>query len=147
MSSNPLDRCRVGSDGTFRHSVSDNSKDQLGRAGEEEAVFFLEERGFRVIAKNFRIENTEIDIVAQDGRTLVIAEVKTRRTGDFGAPSEAIKRPKMQRLVRAADLFAKRRRLRGVPIRFDIIDIVWPENEPPRIKHIADAFQVNDLFR
>ena len=147
FSSDPLDRCRWQTHGAVRESVSDKSKDQLGRAGEEEAVLYLEEKGYRVIQRNVRLLNGEIDIVANIGRTLVFFEVKTRRADNYGKPCEAVTAKKMQRMVALANHFLGLHRLEGIPVRFDILDIVWPENEVPTIAHHPEAFRVNDLYQ
>ena len=147
FSGDPLERCRWRTLGANRESTSDRSKDQLGRAGEEEAVFFLEDNGYRVLQRNVQLGNGEIDIVAAVGRTLVFFEVKTRRTDDFGEPFEAVKIKKMQRMVALANQFLKLYRLVGIPVRFDVLDIMWPEDETPRITHHREAFRVNDLYR
>ena len=147
FSSDPLERCRWRTLSVHRESVSDKPKDQLGRAGEEEAAFYLEENGYRVLQRNIRLSGGEIDIVAAINRTLVFFEVKTRRTGDFGEPFEAVKIKKMQRMVALADQFLRLYRLAGIPVRFDVLDIVWPENETPQITHHLEAFRVNDLYR
>ena len=147
FSSDPLDRCRWRIHGAVRESVSGKSKDQLGRAGEEEAVLYLEEKDYRIIQRNVRLRNGEIDIIAAIGRLLVFFEVKTRRTDDYGEPFEAVTKKKMLRMAALADHFLTLHRLEGIPVRFDLIDIVWPEKETPRIVHHPEAFRVNDLYR
>ncbi len=147
LSNDPIECCRWKKFGTVRVSVSNKAKDQLGRAGEEEAALYLEEKGYRIIHRNLRLLNGEIDIIAKIDRILVFFEVKTRRTDKFGDPYEAVREKKQRRMVRLANYFLSLYRLRGVPIRFDILDVVWPEDEPPRLTHHVEAFHVNDLYR
>ena len=147
FSSDPLERCRWRTLGANRESVSEKPKDQLGRAGEEEAVVYLEENGYRIIQRNIRLGGGEIDVVAAVNRTLVFFEVKTRRTDDFGEPFEAVTKKKMQRMVALANQFLTLYRLVGIPVRFDVLDIVWPEDTTPRITHHLEAFRTNDLYR
>jgi len=147
FSNDPLDRCRWQTHGAIRESVSGRSKDQFGRAGEEEAALYLEEKGYRIIQRNVRLLNGEIDIIAVIGRILVFFEVKTRRGGDYGKPFEAVTAKKMQRMVALANHFLTLHRLVGIPVRFDIIDIVWPEDGTPQIGHHPEAFRVNDLYQ
>lgn len=147
LSSDPLERCRWRNHESNRESVSGKVKDQLGRAGEEEAVFYLEENGYRILQRNTLLRNGEIDIIARIERTLVFFEVKTRRSGEFGEPFEAVRDRKRKRMVGLANHFLSLHRLRGIPIRFDLLDIVWPEDEPPRLTHHVEAFRADDLYR
>ena len=66
------------------------AKDLLGRRGEDLAAGYLESLGMLVVERNWRCTEGEIDIVALDGDALVIAEVKTRRSLDYGHPFEAV---------------------------------------------------------
>lgn len=77
----------------------------FGNKGEEIATQFLEKRGYRIIARNFRTRNGEIDIIATNKKTLVFIEVKTRLSTDFGTPLEAITPWKMKALIRTAEFY------------------------------------------
>jgi putative endonuclease len=79
-----------------------NAKDELGRTGEQLAVEYLEQAGLRVLDRNWRCADGEIDIVAAERRVLVVCEVKTRSGAQYGAPLEAITRAKRTRLRRLA---------------------------------------------
>ena len=79
-----------------------NAKDTLGRHGEDLAAEYLQQSGLRVIDRNWRCADGEIDIVAVDRRVLVVCEVKTRTGDRFGAPLESISRTKLRRLRRLA---------------------------------------------
>ena len=147
FSNDPLERCRWRTTGGIWESVSEKPKDQLGRAGEEEAAYFLEEKGYRIIQRNLRLDDGEIDIVAAVNRTLVFFEVKTRRSDNYGEPFEAVTDRKRKRMVALASRFLTLHRLVGIPVRFDVLDVVWPEDGPPRIVHFCEAFRVNDLYR
>jgi len=74
----------------------------VGRYGEDVAVRHLSESGMEVLARNWRCELGEIDVVARDGSTVVVCEVKTRRGLDYGTPLEAVTARKMARLRRLA---------------------------------------------
>jgi putative endonuclease len=82
--------------------VGVNAKDALGRHGEQVAARFLTQAGLTVLGRNWRCSQGEIDIIALDGRTLVICEVKTRSGVRFGTPLEAVSKPKLRRLRRLA---------------------------------------------
>ncbi|WP_169077494.1 YraN family protein [Microcella alkalica] len=77
-------------------------KDVLGRTGEQLAVDHLIDQGFEIIERNWRCRDGEIDIVAREGRTTVVVEVKTRGGTAYGHPLEAITPVKLARLRRLA---------------------------------------------
>ena len=78
------------------------AKDALGRDGEQAAAEYLERRSLRILARNWRCSEGEIDIVAAERRVLVVCEVKTRSGTRYGTPLEAIGRAKQRRLRRLA---------------------------------------------
>ncbi|GAC1470992.1 MAG: YraN family protein [Isosphaeraceae bacterium] len=111
----------------------------LGDKGERLAADFLRRRGFRVITRGYRTARGEIDLIARDRDTLVFIEVKTRRRGQ---PTEAVTPEKQRRLTLAALSFLHRFDLPEQRCRFDVVAIVWPEeNHPPSIEHILNAFE------
>jgi putative endonuclease len=73
-------------------------KDAVGKFGEDVAVTHLERAGVRVLARNWRCREGELDIVARDGDVLVFCEVKTRSGAQFGSPAEAVTTAKGERL-------------------------------------------------
>ncbi len=82
--------------------VAVHPKDALGRQGEDAAASFLETAGLRILGRNWRCAEGELDIVAAERRTLVVCEVKTRSGSRCGTPLEAITRHKLSRLRRLA---------------------------------------------
>lgn len=96
----------------------------LGRIGEEAAVRLLRRRGYRIRERNVRCPMGELDLVAEDGGTLVFLEVKTRSTFDYGGPFEAISPAKQRRLIRLAAYYLASRRLGDRPCRFDAVAAV-----------------------
>lgn len=102
----------------------------LGRRGEDKAVEFLEARGWRVLERNWRCREGEIDIVAAepDGRTLVVVEVKSRSGVGYGAPLETITYAKACRLRRLAALYVRQSGLHPELIRVDAVGVLWPRN-------------------
>jgi len=111
-------------------------KDVLGRRGEELAADFLEDQGIRVVEQNWRCAEGELDIVAVDGDTLVVAEVKTRSSLDYGHPFEAVTQHKLARLHRLACRWVGERRLRLPRRRLDAIAVITPRGEEPVIEHL-----------
>jgi len=110
----------------------------LGRHGEEMALEFLEENGFTVLEKNWRYRKAEVDLIATDGQTLVIIEVKTRSTDHFGTPEESINKAKQKLLCEAANAYIAIKEIKN-EVRFDIVSIVTDGNQT-RLHHIRDAF-------
>ncbi len=116
---------------------------ELGRRGEDLAARHLESLGYQVAARNAVNAIGELDLVALDGRTVVIVEVKTRgRTGR--APSEAVDFRKQRKLTMTAALFLKDPKWHGRPARFDVVEIICPPGAAPVIRHIKNAFEAVD---
>ncbi|MBX5440980.1 MAG: YraN family protein [Solirubrobacteraceae bacterium] len=122
--------------------MSDDLRHRLGRLGEDLAAAHLERRGFEVVARNHRTRHGEIDLIGHDGRTLVFAEVKTRRAGS-GAPWDALgpaKRRQVRRMARAW-LAETADRPRGTELRFDAIGVVIDaRGRLVRLDHLEGAF-------
>jgi putative endonuclease len=123
-------------------AMSTDLRHRLGRRGEDLAAEHLQRRGFDIVARNHRTRFGEIDIVAHDGRTLVICEVKTRRAGP-GSPWDALGHAK-QRQVRAmaiAYLAETRDRPAAPQLRFDAIGVVIDGRDRlVRLEHLEGAF-------
>ena len=73
-----------------------------GRAGEALAAAFLELRGFCLVERNLRLAGVEIDLLAREGDTQVLVEVKLRSRTDYGTATDAVDRGKRMRLLKAA---------------------------------------------
>lgn len=115
-----------------------NATTALGRYGEDLAARRLTETGMTVLARNWRCGRTgEIDIVAQDGDTVVVCEVKTRRDGTYEHPMAAVTPTKADRLKCLAACWLDRHG--GAPppggIRIDLIGIILPRHGAPEITH------------
>ncbi|MCX6286964.1 MAG: YraN family protein [Bacteroidetes bacterium] len=110
----------------------------LGRKGEALAAEFLAAKGFKILARNFRAGKAEIDIVASDKGTLVIAEVKTRNTRYFGEPEVWVNPAKQKLLIKAANAYVKFKAFKG-EVRFDVVSVIIDE-KGTEIVHIPDAF-------
>ena len=83
----------------------------IGSEGERAAAEFLEARGYRILERNYRTRLGEIDLVADEGGTLVFVEVKVRRNDRFGGPAAAITSAKQARIARLAQQYMVSRRL------------------------------------
>ena len=96
----------------------------LGKRGEELAANYLIEHGYRIIARNYRCQLGEIDIIARDRRVLVFIEVRSNSGPCFGLPQESVSTQKRVRLRRVAEYYLQYTRVR-MPVRFDVIGIVF----------------------
>ena len=113
---------------------------QLGALGEDLALSFLEKKGYKLIAKNWRFRRNEIDLIMQDADNIVFVEVKTRTKSELGVPTDAITSSKIRHLVSVAHAYLQQHQSRLYP-RFDIVAIVInPEGQTSKIEHIEDAF-------
>lgn len=92
--------------------------------GEEQAVAFLQRKGYRILAKNFRNRFGEIDIIAQDGDEIVFIEVKTRKNDNFGTPAEAVNEQKLRKITMVAADFMREQGLENIQPRFEVVSIV-----------------------
>jgi putative endonuclease len=113
----------------------------LGSEGEDLAVRFLQKKGYRIVARNYKTPVGEIDIIARDSDTIVFIEVKTRTDISFGYPFEAVNKRKRQKLKNLALLYLKRQGKES-PVRFDVISIFCMDNGKKDVEHIKDAFEV-----
>ncbi len=112
----------------------------LGRRGEDLAHRFLQDAGLTVVARNFRTPSGsgELDIVARDKDALIVVEVKSRASAEFGPPERNIDREKQQHVIRGAEEFARRSETPLEMVRFDVITVVFAD--PVEIRHFKDVF-------
>ncbi|BCW84684.1 UPF0102 protein [Paenarthrobacter ureafaciens] len=115
------------------------AKDVLGREGESVAAAFLEGQGMQVVDRNWRCGEGEIDIVALDGDTLVIAEVKTRRNVAFGHPFEAVGPEKLARLHRLTSSWCRERGVNPSRRRVDVVGVIHDGVGSPHVEHLRDV--------
>ncbi len=117
---------------------------RLGDAGEDLAVAYLEARGYRTLARNWRLAagelRGELDVVAVCEGTLVFVEVKTRRGEAYGGPLLAVSRSKQAKVRALAAAFLRASPRREAPIRFDVIAVWLLPGAPPRLEHLPGAF-------
>lgn len=109
---------------------------ELGRFGEDIAVRYLCDSGWRIVERNWRCERGEIDIVARDGDALVVCEVKTRRTARFGTPQEAVTRVKLARLRRLAVRWLQEHEEHAGELRIDVIAVRARPDGRPTVEHL-----------
>ncbi|HUU46264.1 MAG TPA: YraN family protein [Acidobacteriota bacterium] len=118
-----------------------------GAAGERLAEKYLEQRGFQIVARNWRAPETrnEIDLIVQDRATLVFVEVKMARTRNFGDPATWIPPRKQRAIIKAAKAFLAAYRPPNPEFRFDAVLIAPPGPDgQPTLRHIEAAFTLDD---
>ena len=113
----------------------------LGRSGEDRAARHLAGLGYRVLERNYRTPQGEIDLIALDGGTVVFVEVKTRTSDAYGAPELAVNPAKQQRMVKAALGYLKQKRLHQMACRFDVVAISG--REAGQVELIRHAFEMD----
>ena len=114
---------------------------RTGKQGEDLAAAHLTEAGYRIVERNYRCVFGEVDIVAEDGETLVFVEVKSRRSDAYGDPQLAVGHEKQRKISRIAMNYLSERGLEGRPARFDIVAVkLRPSNNA--IELIRNAFEL-----
>ena len=115
-----------------------------GRRGEDHALFFLQERGYTLVRRNYRHGRGEIDLIMDDpAGTLVFVEVKSNRTGSSGRPLERIDGRKIRRLQRMAQRYCWEFRQENRDIRFDVIGVELNVDGKATMLHLESAFLPN----
>ena len=108
-----------------------------GRAAEDLAAHYLAGQGLKLVTRNYRCRFGEIDLILEDGKTTVFAEVRLRGSQRFGGAAASVTPQKQQRLIAAAQHYFSSRRTPPV-CRFDVVTL--DRLEPSRIEWIKDAF-------
>jgi putative endonuclease len=116
--------------------VTVNAKDVLGRHGEELAAEYLRQAGFRILARNWRSAEGEIDIVAADRRALVACEVKTRSSTAYGLPREAVTWRKRRRLRHLAVSWVVANGVLFDEVRVDVVEVLRDPHGGFTIDHV-----------
>lgn len=107
--------------------------------GENLAADYLRKKGYKIIERNFRLRNGEIDIIAIHKNTLVFIEVKTRKSITFGTPLEAITHRKINEIIKTAQLYKSINENLPDLLRIDAISIsLKPDNKIDMIKHVEN---------
>lgn len=116
-------------------------RQELGESGENLAVSALMSKGYAVVARRFRTRYGEIDIIANDGDTLVFVEVRRKSGRGYGAAVESVTPDKQRRVVRMAVEYLARHDLYDrCPVRFDVVAIDDQPDGTARITVIQSAF-------
>lgn len=111
---------------------------ELGGEGESVAKEYLLQKGYRFLTANFHTRWGEIDLVMEDGGTLVFVEVKKRRNESYGAPEDAVNPHKRRHMMQAALAYLMRAGARDRMARFDVVAI-----NAYGVKHFVNAFPMD----
>lgn len=115
-------------------------KKELGAWGENVAVQYLQEKGYRILARNWKTKLGELDIVARLGATVVFVEVKTRTASPYGYPEDSVTRDKQRTLRALAQIYLRAIHQLGVQYRIDVLAISTRfDGRPAEILHLKDA--------
>lgn len=118
------------------------SKDRkkLGQRGEDAAAAYLERVGMTIVERNWRCPSGEIDIIALEEGTLVLCEVKTRRSTAKGTPEESVTPAKQRRYKTLARAYVQHAGLTDVNVRFDVVTLLVVGEDRALLRHHRAAF-------
>ncbi|MDD3875358.1 MAG: YraN family protein [Bacteroidales bacterium] len=111
----------------------------LWEKGESAAVDYLSAHGYSILHRNWRYIHLEIDIIAQKDNFIIIAEVKTRKSEFCADPTITVTKGKQRLLIKAAQAFLTLNNIQ-IETRFDVITVIFSNDDTPLIEHIKDAF-------
>lgn len=117
--------------------MTTDDRKALGARCEAMAAEHLIQQGYRVRERNFRCRLGEVDLICEDGPTLVFVEVKSRRSGRFGSGFDAVDARKQAKLTAIAEFYMSRHPDR--PCRFDVVAVTLGPG-PGRLEHLINAF-------
>ena len=113
---------------------------ELGAHGEQIAAAYLTDSGLRLLDRNWRCREGELDLVAREGDALVFCEVKTRRTVGYGHPVEAVTPVKQRRLRLLAQRWLAAHDEHAPELRFDVVGVLMRPGRPALVTHLRAAF-------
>lgn len=113
---------------------------ELGVRGERIAAAYLTDVGLRLLDRNWRCREGELDIVAREGAAIVFCEVKTRRGVGYGHPVEAVTPVKQRRLRLLAQRWLAAHEEHARDLRFDVVGVLVPRTGPALVTHLRAAF-------
>ena len=118
----------------------------MGQFGERVAAAHLEAEGYRILARNFRCPEGEIDIIVHKGETVAFVEVRTRRGSAMGRAADSLTLTKGARITAAAESYCQQHTDLPEERRIDVITIdLSPQGKVLRLEHIESAFAGDEL--
>ncbi len=122
------------------------SNKELGEYGEGKACEYLQNKGYKIIERNFRCHVGEADIIATKDNGVIFVEVKTRSQERYGEPSEAVNCIKKKHIYKVAEWYSLKNNLWDLPISLDVIE-VYVNEKIYRINHIKNAIFERPAYR
>lgn len=127
----------------MNRSAGWGARPATGRRAEELAAGLLERMGFRIVARNWRRPEGELDLVADDAGTCVFVEVRSRTGSEQGDPLESVTPRKRAQVIRAARLYLESETVVASAYRFDVVGVTFPaDGSEPQINYVAAAFEL-----
>ncbi len=114
----------------------------LGNKGEQIAAEYLLENEYEILARNYKLKFAEIDIIAQKGTSVIFIEVKTRKSLDYGYPSQAVNVRKQRKIIHAAQAYIALLNDQHYDFRFDVIEVLWKKEDSYLVNHIMNGFEM-----
>jgi putative endonuclease len=115
-----------------------DKRKQTGRQGEEIVALYLAEKGYKIVQRNWRCPLGELDLVMEDGQTLVFVEVRTRRSQRFGSAEESVTPAKQSRLIELAQTYLQETNRSAQSWRIDVATVQLGAGLP-QVNHIENA--------
>ena len=112
---------------------------ELGKRGGELAAKMLREKGYKILERNWRLGDLEVDIIARKGKFVVFVEVKTRTDDAWMNPAQAVDKKRKIRMSHAAKAYMRGHKITDLEVRYDIVSIVLNDTRCD-IEHFEDAF-------
>jgi putative endonuclease len=117
-----------------------SKRKEVGARGENLAVDFLKKQGYKILRRNFRCREGEVDIIAQKGDCLVFVEVRTKKSSGFGTPEESVSYFKREKLISLANAYIQTLDNPPASWRIDVVAVeLAPDNKVSRLEHIENA--------
>ncbi len=107
----------------------------LGRKGEDGGLQYITKINDNSLARNFSCKQGEIDVIALDGNYVVFVEIKSRTSTEYGLPSEAVTKTKINHMMKTAEYYLYIKHLENENVRFDVVE-VYVKDEKYYINHI-----------
>ena len=118
-----------------------NRQQKFGEKGEALAVRRLRKAGYKIIETNYHTRLGEIDIIAKDNDTIVLVEVKSRRSVHFGNPKQAVTPQKQRKISMVALYYLKTTGQTTARARFDVVTVI-SNRDQPQVDIIKNAFEL-----
>lgn len=116
---------------------------KIGQSAEQLAITYLKKQNCKLYHQNFRCKAGEIDLIVQDGNSLVFVEVRYRRQENFGTAAETVNHTKQAKLIKTAQWYLlHQKRDPQTVCRFDVISVTGDLEQDPQIQWIKNAFSV-----